>query len=274
MGIADRPNGVAVAGGDVWVMSFRNRRLIRIDGTSARVQPGGPAVGPGTSDLAGASDELWAANTRTRTVVRIDARTGRVTARLRLPAPPIAVVIDRGSIWVATGAAVLRYDRGSRRRLERVAMPGGVAAMTVGPGGVWVAERHTPTVAFVRAGTKRLVSRVRLSGQPYDLDFGDGYLWASIRADDSVARIEPKTRAVVTVAAARRPSRLAVACGLVFVAGFTDHAVVTIDPRKSQPVGKRLPAGLNPFALVADGRRVWVTSVGDNSVTRLDCARS
>ena len=273
-GIADRPNGVAVAGGDVWVMSFRDRRLIRIDGATSRVREGGPAVGPGTSDLTGTDDELWASNSRTRDVARIDARTGRVTAHLHAPAPPLAVATDRGWLWVATGTEVLRYDRRSRRRLGRVAMPGGVVAMTVGPGGVWVAERHTPTVAFVQAGTSRVTSRVRLSGQAYDLDVGGGYLWASIRADDSVARIDPRTRAVVSVAAARRPSQLAVACGLVFVAGYTDHAVVTIDPEKSQPVGKRLPAGLNPFAVVGDGRRVWVTSVGDNSLTRLDCARS
>ena len=37
-------------------------------------------------------------------------------------------------------------------------------------------------------------------------------------------------------------------------------------------MGKPLPVGLNPFAVAADGRQVWVTSVGDNSVTRLDCA--
>ena len=270
-GIADRPNGVAIAGGDVWVMSFRDRRLIRIDGDTGQRRPGGPAVGPGTSDLIGARDQLWAANSRTRAVVRIDARSGKVTARLRAPAPPIAVDTDRRSLWVATGDEVLRYDRRTRRRLERTPMPGGVVAMTVAPGGVWIAERSKPTVAFVRATTGRVASRIRLTGQPYDLDFDDPYLWASLRSDDTVARIDPETRAVVTVSAAKRPSRLAAACGLIFVAGYTDHGVVTIDPEKSQRVGTRLPAGLNPFAVVADGRRVWVTSVGDNSVTRLDC---
>ena len=151
-------------------------------------------------------------------------------------------------------------------------MPGGVVAMTVAPGGVWIAERAKPMVAFVRATTGRVGSRIRLTGQPYDVAFDSPYLWASIRADDTVARVEPETREVVTVEAATRPTRLAAACGLIFVAGYTDHAVVTIDPEKGQRVGKPLPVGLNPFAVAADGRQVWVTSVGDNSVTRLDCA--
>jgi DNA-binding beta-propeller fold protein YncE len=271
-GIADRPNGVAIAGGDVWVMSFRDRRLVRIDGGTGQVRSGGPAVGPGTSDLTGAGRELWAANSRTREVVRIDARSGRVTVRLRAPAPPIALDTDGRSLWVATGEEVLRYDRRTRRLLDRTPMSDGVVAMTLAPGGVWIAERSKPMVSFVRATTGRVASRIRLSGQPYDLAFDAPYLWASIRADDTIARVEPETQAVVTVAAAKRPSRLVAACGLIFVAGFTEHAIVTIDPKKSQPVGKRLPAGLNPFAVAADGRRVWVTSVGDNSVTRLDCA--
>ena len=92
-GVGDRPNGVAVAGGDVWVMSFRERRLARIDGETESVGPG-PVVGQGTSDVAGAGRELWATNSRTNAVVRIDARSGRVTARLRAPAPPIAVDTD------------------------------------------------------------------------------------------------------------------------------------------------------------------------------------
>jgi tRNA A-37 threonylcarbamoyl transferase component Bud32 len=272
-GIADRPNNVAVAGGDVWVMSFRGERLVRIDGATSRVRPDGPVVGPGTSDLNGAGDELWASNTQTREVARVDARSGRVTARLTAPAPPLAVATDPDSLWVATATEVLRYDRRTRRRLDRVPVPAGVVAMTAAPGGVWIAERHTPTVAFVRAATGRVGSVVRLSGQPYDVAFGDGYLWATIRADDSVARVDPKTHAVVAVAAAGRPSQLTFACGLVFVAGLTEHAVVMIDPKKSAPVGK-LKTGLNPFAVVADGRRVWVTSIGENNVARIDCPRS
>ena len=270
-GVGDRPNGVAIAGGDVWVMSFRERRLARIDGETGSVGRG-PAVGPGTSDVTGAGSELWAANSRTRAVVRIDARSGRVTARLSAPAPPIAVDTDSRSLWVATAEEVLRYDRRTRRLRDRTAMPGGVVAMTDAPGGVWIAERSKPMVAFVRAATGRVTSRIRLTGPPYDLAFDEPYLWASIRADDTVARVEPETREVVTVEAATRPARLAAACGLVFVAGYTDHAVATIDPSKGQRVGKPLPAGLNPFAVAADGPRVWVTSVGDNSVTRLDCA--
>jgi len=151
-------------------------------------------------------------------------------------------------------------------------VPGGITAITVAPGGVWAAERRTPSVAFVDADGGRTVERVGLAQQAYDLEFGGGYLWASLRTADTVARVDPQTRAVVTLAAPRRPAQIAVECGLVFVAGSDDQAVVTIDPDKVRPVGRRLPTGLNPFAVAAGDGRVWVTSVGSNSLTRLDCA--
>ena len=128
------------------------------------------------------------------------------------------------------------------------------------------------TVVFVDADGGRTVERVRLPRPAYDLEFGGGYLWASIRSADSVAKIDPQTRAVVTVPAARRPGQIAMECGLVFVAGYLDHSVVTIDPSKDRAVGRRLPAGLYPFASAASDGRVWVTSVGSNTLTRLDCA--
>ena len=68
------------------------------------------------------------------------------------------------------------------------------------------------------------------------------------------------------------PRQVAVAGGLVFVTGFVDHTVETIDPRTARPVGRPLPAGLNPFAIAGDSQHVWVTALGTSSVTRLDLA--
>ena len=271
-GVGKRPNGVAAAAGDVWVTSSRGERLVRVDGASGRVQPGGPRVGRGRKVVIGAGDELWAGNARTRVVVRVDARSGRVTARRRMPAPPVALDTDADSLWVATSSTLLRYDRRTQRRTERIPVPGGIGAMTAAPGGVWAAERRTPTVVFVDADGGRTVERVGLPRPAYDLEFGGGYLWASIRSADSVARIDPQTRAVVTVAAVRRPAQLAMECGLVFVAGYSDHTVVTIDPSQDRPAGRRLPTGLSPLAVAAGDGRVWVTALGSNTVTRLDCA--
>ena len=237
-GVGDRPNGVAVAGGDVWVMSFRERRLARIDGKTESVGPG-PRRRPG---------HLRRGRRRPRAVGdELADQRGRAHRRAERPghgAPERAGPADRGrhrqpgGCGSRRGEEVLRYDRRTRRLRDRTAMPGGVVAMTVAPGGVWIAERTKPMVAFVRATTGRVGSRIRLTGQPYDVAFDAPYLWASIRADDTVARVEPETREVVTVEAATRPARLAAACGLIFVAGYTDHAVVTIDPGEGPARGQ------------------------------------
>jgi len=43
-----------------------------------------------------------------------------------------------------------------------------------------------------------------------------------------------------------------------------------LDPRTLRPSGAPLEVGVNPLAMVADGRSVWVTVLGENAVARID----
>jgi streptogramin lyase len=225
--------------------------------------------------LAATSSEVWAALAPPGRIVRLDRRGQTAAAPIPLPRDPRAIDAASGAVWLSVRGGgvpdtVVRYDAATGRRTARFEVPERARAIAATPDGGWVAHLDTPTVAHRDGRTGRETVRVRLPQPAYDLAFGAGYAWASLRTEDIVDRITPRTGALVSIAAPRGPRQVAVAAGNVLVTGFVDHTVGVIDPRSARPVGRPLPAGLNPFAIAGDDEHAWVTAVGTNTVTRLD----
>jgi DNA-binding beta-propeller fold protein YncE len=53
------------------------------------------------------------------------------------------------------------------------------------------------------------------------------------------------------------------------VACYGDQSVVRIEPRHARLIGSPIPVGLNPVAVDVSHGTAWVTSVGDDSLTRI-----
>ena len=66
------------------------------------------------------------------------------------------------------------------------------------------------------------------------------------------------------------PAQLAIAGGRVFVSSRDDQAVSVLDSDELALVGEPIPVAINPYAIVADKRSVWVSGLGDNTLTRID----
>ena len=275
--VGERPNGIAIAGSDLWVTSNDLGRVTRIDAATGRKRAQQPRIGQGALDIAGGPSAVWVAVTPRSDVVRLDARTGRVTNHLHTPLRPVALAADDDNLWVAgRGAtdgdadALFHYDP-SGRLVRRIDVAKGVAAIALGGGALWVAELRRPGLLRVDPRTGRIRLWAALDFPGFALAFGSGYVWASLRDHDSVSRIGLRRRDdVVTSAAGHRPSGVTVAGGRVYVASYTDHNVVVIDPRTAQPTGPALRVPHNPYAIAAGFGHVWVTSAGANSVTRID----
>ena len=274
-----RPRDVAVAGGDVWVISHARERIARIDAeTLERVRPEPRIAGRGAWSIAGDGDAVWVAVPRLGQVLRIDD-SARVTQRIATPLTPVAVAVDRSGLWI-TGRAerdeldpanpdyVYRYDRAGKL-LRSIAVPLEVAAIAPTPTGVWIAVNLQAKVLRYDARDDRPARSVRITAAAAELAFGGRSLWGSIQSIDAVVQVPPG-RPSVSTAAARNPSELAVAGGRVFVASNTEHTVAVIDARTGRPAGEPLAVGLNPFAVAAGAGHVWVTGQGDNTVTRID----
>jgi DNA-binding beta-propeller fold protein YncE/predicted Ser/Thr protein kinase len=273
-----RPRDVAVAGGDVWVVSFARERIARIDARSLEREAVEPRIGRGAWAIAGDGDAVWVAIPAQGRVLRIDARTGRATRSIRPPMTPVGVAVDPQALWIVGRHSrnppvpgetdkVYRYRRDGRL-LGTIPVPLEVSAIAPAGGGVWVAVNLEPRV--LRYGPEgRELRDPRLAAPASEVAFGARSLWASIQSADSVGQVPPGRPSVAT-SIARNPSELVVADGRVFIASNTDHTVAVMNARTGRPEGDPIPVGLNPFAITAGEGAVWVTGMGDNSLTRID----
>ena len=55
----------------------------------------------------------------------------------------------------------------------------------------------------------------------------------------------------------------------MYVASRNTNAVLVLDPKTLEPTQDPIGVGLNPYALVADDRSIWVTGLGDNTLTQI-----
>ncbi len=271
--VGRRPNGIAIAGDDLWVTSSDQPWVTRIDATTGREREQHPRVGLGASAIASDGTSVWVAAKKAEQVVRVDARSGRVVARLRPGAPPWRLAVDRGGLWVATTATpvpdqLIRYDAAGHE-VERATMAHGVQALATGANALWVAERESPDVLRIDPRTHKSVVWAGLTDPASDLYYGAGYLWATLATADSIVRIDPRTGNTVTTAVGHRPESVVAVGGRLFVANTTDHTVLVIDPRTTRAEGPPLGVALNPLAITGDDRAVWVTGLGENTVTRI-----
>jgi DNA-binding beta-propeller fold protein YncE len=271
--IGHRPNGIAIAGGDLWVTSLDQPTITRIDAVSGRQRAQHPVVGAGASDVASTGAIVWVAANPAPRVVGLDARTGRVVRRLDLRAPPAGLAVGLGSLWVATSGApgenaLVRYDE-TGRFLRRTPLPHSVYAVAAGSGAVWVAEHDVPQVLRVDPATGKTKVWTRLLAPASALSSSGGYIWATMSGAGLITRISPRPCGCPTTAVGHRPVQALVAGGRLFVSSNTDHTVVVMDPRTLTVEGQPLRVGVNPYALAADERNVWVTGTGENDITRI-----
>jgi streptogramin lyase len=270
--VAHRPSHIVKVGGQLWV-SGASRPLVRLDALTGRHRVRGPSAD--AISVAGAT--VWVADRLRRELVTVARRAPRrVSRRIALPAIPVAVAADpRGGAWVGVDqplfngpGAVLHYDA-SGRLLGQTPVAGGVNAVQLAPASVWVAEHNAPSLLRIDRRTGQVRASKGLISPAGWLAYGGGSVWATLPERDTIARIRPHL-APVYGAAGRQPENLTYARGRVYVASRLDQALWVIDPKTMKPAQPALPMRLNPFAVASDGRHVWVTSLGDGTVTRVD----
>ncbi len=254
--------GLVLGAGALWVGA--GDRTVRVDPAAGRV-----AGSVRVPVQAATSDGLWSCTAGRQggpgRLVRVDPRTLAVTARIRLPNCPAALVAEPGAVWALddSGRQLLRVQASGR--VVRIGLPvaafnflpdeaGLGAQLAVGEGALWVVsdQIETPT---------RLGARV-----------GRG-----------VVRIDPRTARVTAVTPLDNlePAwmALAVGAGGVWVGGSQPagpaHSLVVdrIDPRSGHLVGAFTLAKNTEGLLVAGHDALWLASIGGRELLRLDPSR-
>jgi YVTN family beta-propeller protein len=218
------PTGIAFGEGALWVAHGRSGQLSRVDpqfnqlaetidvAAQGAAQQGAAAVGAGS---------IWAAYGES-TLARIDPAQVRVVASSFAGGVPAALVVARGSVWVANSgdSTVARFDpttleEGPLRTVSVGSRPTGIA---YGADAIWVANAGDGTVTRIEPSTYSTTT-IPVGSEPVAVAVGAGAVWVANRADRSVSRIDPATNDVVgAIEIGNSPAGIAVADGFVWFA--------------------------------------------------------
>jgi DNA-binding beta-propeller fold protein YncE len=256
--VAAQPAAVAAVGRDVWVTSFREGTVVRVDATTLRVRgrlrltepPGGIAAG---------ARALWVRTEEA--VLRIDPVHGRVAATIRLPTSAgLAVAAGGGAVWAVAGTRLYRIDPARNRIAATIDLaPQRLVGVRFAEGAVWVNGPRRPAIVRVDPETHAR-RQYRVAGRVGSWDAGFGSLWVGKPAQAAVARIDIATgREVASIPVGPDPRGLAAGTGAVWVAA--DDGLWRIDPGTNAADHLDLhgaPAASLAAPFPAAGR-IWVT---------------
>lgn len=218
------PTGIAVGEGAVWVAHGRSGQLSRVDpqfnqlaetidvGTQGLATQGAVAVGAGS---------VWAVYGES-TLARIDPGRARVVASSFAGGVPAALVVARGSVWVANSgdSTVSRFDPTTLEEgpLRTVSVGGRPTGIAYGADAIWVANAGDDTVTRIDPSTYSTTT-IRVGSEPVAVAVGPNAVWVANRADRIIARIDPETNDVVrTIEVGNAPVGIVVADGFVWFA--------------------------------------------------------
>jgi Protein kinase domain len=282
--VGPKASSVTVGDGYLWVTSYEDRTLWRIDPKTGaarvtRVLGGTPqdvVVRNGLAVVANGPYEI--------SYERIDASSGATIETIPLPGAeggPASVAVGEFGIWVAAcgfeGGNVARVNESTTSvltPLERVGVfptdpdwlfystadASGYNDVAVGEGGVWLARDVGPIIKRIDPETRQVVATIELPFTVKSLAAGAGGLWLTAILDDVVALIDPVTNELVlTVPVGPGADGVAVGEGSVWVVSSIAGTVTRIDPVTGE-IEATIDVGPRPEDVVVGAGGVWVTT--------------
>jgi streptogramin lyase len=269
----ERPAGVAVADGSVWVAS--RDTLARIDPARGairqRIELGGPPEG-----VVGTSGALYVLDELTSDAFRIDPTTAAIVGRLDADIPVLDVALADGDAWIPdpAGSAILRVDPFTGIVLNRIAVAA-PTAVVAGSGDVWALSPQAAVVTHIDTASN-LVTAIRLDDPPGQIAAVDGAVWVSHPGARVLSRIDPaRDEVVARVELESEPLLMAGGAGALWVLGVERLALVdTATGRVTATATLELarPPGPQPAilgGLAAGHGAVWIADTYGDAVLRV-----
>ena len=277
--VGSNPSYVAAGLGAVWVVSYDEQTVFRIDTTTNTVsatiptrglRPGGISVGR-DAVVVSAFDPQSPPLVRGGVLFRIFPKTNTANPSgfedryepLGFGDGFLWATTSRGSTQGGVGTLTrIEIDQSILRVLETIGVGRDPLGLAVGEGAVWITDAQLPIVSRIDAAGREVAATVPLrfvSLSPVGIAAGEGGVWVTDNRGDSVAEVDPATNRVVkTIEVGNGPLGVTVGAGSVWVANHNDGTVSRIDPKTGKVVAT-IDVGPNPIALAADAGGVWVT---------------
>jgi DNA-binding beta-propeller fold protein YncE len=195
---------VVVDGDDVWLSSFDNSSVARIDARSAELLEtiGIPARRAEGMTVGGGY--LWITNpakvraTGTETVSRFDLRTREVVSTVAVGKTPIFTTFGFGSVWVSNydDDTVSVISPGSTSA-ETIRVEDGPLGIATGYGSVWVVCYWRQQLLRIDPSSRRVVARIEIGRGPLSVAAGSGGVWVTNRDSRTISRVDPRSNRIV-----------------------------------------------------------------------------
>jgi DNA-binding beta-propeller fold protein YncE len=297
--LSTHPTSITTTTGSVWVRNGDGGSLLRID--PQKNQQVGPPVLCSMGALLADTGALWAVGDNSNlclpggvrkalTLFRMDPATGQVVGEIPVQSDmrlfDVRIAAGEGALWVAnwsepgTGdssralhGVLSRVDPELGRVTGRLALGKWAGGLAAGGGAVWVAntpDRAPGTLLRIDPTSMRVVARLKVGEDPGDVAFGYGSIWVANSADRTVMRIDPATNRVAAIIPVPGGAG-ALAIGESRVWTILSGNVSWLDPATNVVSAPPLKIGTGGGIAAGEGA-VWVTSVNDQTVTRIELA--
>ena len=203
------PYALALDGGTLWVTSFLDDRVVRVDLEKGEIvadisvpKPTGIAIGFGA---------VWVVDHRDDTIARIDPDTNEVVEEIVLgergPNDLCGmcvenIVVGDDAVWTANneGRSVSRIDPGTNKVTATIELPLRAWAVTAGGGSIWASQfEDAPNGGFGNVAEWTVARINQATGEAtsypvpaFSVSWGADALWTVVpgRRGDSVVRLE------------------------------------------------------------------------------------
>lgn len=251
--------------------------------------PGAAADGGGRAEsVVFGAGQLW--TTVRDGVVGVDPATGKAVRTIHTAAYGTVIAATDRTVWQLQPHTLVAVDVATRRVRLRRGLGQAAYALAAGAGAVWLPSFDSDTLTKIDARTGARQWRIHVPHSPQAVVVGGGSVWlVSIGRWHSIhggvvvpdgpgvlLRLDPATgRVRARISVGRRPARLALGHGAVWVLGaFGFNRLDRIDVHTSRLIASiRVP---HWSADVAVGRRyAWVVSEpksAGGTITRIDLA--
>ena len=256
--VGQRPTGIAIGAGAVWVTNSISNTVTRIDRRTRTATP--IPVGGSPSGVAVGGGAVWIANSGDATVSRIDPQTNRVTVT-RVPAGPTGVVVAAGAVWVtnALDASLTELDLLTGDVRHVIPVGGGPTGVAAGGGSLWVTNQGDGTVSRINPATRDTEATIKVGNGPSGIAFGDGAVWVANTIDGSLSRIEATDQSVTsrTLTADGGAYGVATFGRTVWVSNEFAGTLSRISSRRFTLLSTVSIHGGAPLGLATDGEGLW-----------------
>jgi YVTN family beta-propeller protein len=163
----------------------------------------------------------------------------------------------------------VRYDLESGDLVNRLSVREGVGALLATPDTIWVVKRDTNLLSSMAPEDDVLRDIASLPGRALNMSYADPAVSVILGEQDTLVRVDSDSGRIRQGTAGDDPTNAVEVGGRVYVVNRNTDTVLLLDPETLQPAGDPIGVGVNPYALVADDRSIWVTNLGDNTLSEI-----